>query len=77
MEGKGWIERTALTIAREHSILLLEHEYHMINGMSRRMECRQGSTLNGEYLTLLDIRLSGIRLVFIDLSLRAELEQIW
>lgn len=76
-EEKGWSKRTTLTITRKHSIFLLEHKHHMIDGMPGRMECCQGSTLNGEYLALLDIRLSGIRLVFENLSLGTEFEQIW
>lgn len=46
----------------------------MINGMSRCMECCQGSAFNREHLALVDIRLIGIRLVFEDLSLRTEFE---
>jgi hypothetical protein len=46
----------------------------MINGVSRRMECGQGGPLNRKYLAFMDIRLSGIRLVFEDLSLGTELE---
>ena len=49
----------------------------MINGVSRRVECCQGSTFNRKYLAFMDIRLSGIRLVFEDLSLGTEFEQIW
>lgn len=49
----------------------------MVNRMSRRMECCQSSTFDGEHLALLDIRLSGIRLVFEDLSLGTDSEQIW
>lgn len=71
VEGKGrvMIITVALTITSKHSILLLKQKHHMINSMSRCMECCQGSTFSGEHLTLVDIRLIGIRLMFEDLSL--------
>lgn len=68
------IRTVELTITSKHSILLLEQKHHMINGMSRCMECCQGSTIDGKHLALMDIRLIGIRLVFEDLSLGTEFE---
>lgn len=66
-----------LTVTCKHSTLLLKHEYHMVNRMSGSMECCQGCTLYREHLTLLDIRLGGTWLVFEDLCLGTELQQIW
>lgn len=71
-KGRVILRTVALTITSKHSILLLEQKHHMINGMSRCMECCQSSTFNREHLALVDIRLIGIRLVFEDLSLGTE-----
>lgn len=66
----------ALTVPCEHCTFLCKHEHHVINRMSWGVEGCQGSTLDGEHLSLLDICLSGAGLVFEHLRLGTELEQI-
>jgi len=66
-------------IAREQSVLLLQHKTHVIDGVARCEYGAHGGALGAEDLPVLDIVLPAVGLVFVDPSAEGGVVgyQIW
>lgn len=62
------------TITCKHRLLLLQNKDHMINRMSRRMASRQRSPLNPKHLSIHNLPLPLMRLMFEHRSLGGNLQ---
>jgi len=63
-------------IPREHRVLFLQHQGHVIAGVTWAMERPQAGALRPKHPPVLDVDLAPFRIVLVHLRVRAEFQQV-